>query len=247
MSLNIGYLLNARNLSRIVEINTTTSGDVILMRKNVKILLLALILLLSLAACSDSKEPEKDNEIETPVSEKPSEKVEEDEKPESNTESSIEGDNSIGATAEEFKERFNEHVSNNNLEFTIDDYEWVDYQSNAQLASFEFDEDITLTAALENESSEELKTVLLEVSGHDSRELVFNVIETVIEATNPSLTADDLQEIMTELGLTDSAQDGKNEELMYVQGGLKYLLNDEEGNWLEFLVANENDTDFELE
>ena len=59
MSLNIGYLLNARNLSRIVEINITTSGDVILMRKNVKILLLALILLLSLAACSDSKEPEK--------------------------------------------------------------------------------------------------------------------------------------------------------------------------------------------
>ena len=88
---------------------------------------------------------------------------------------------------------------------------------------------------------------MLEVSGHDSRELVFNVIEAVIEATNPSLTADDLQEIMTELGLTDSAQDGKNEELMYVQGGLKYLLNDEEGNWLEFLVANENDTDFELE
>ena len=233
------------HLSRIVAIKILASGEVISMGKNMKFLMLALVLTLGLAACSNSKELEKENEdeIESSVSETPAEKVgKEDEKTESNTE------NSIGATAEEFQNRFNEQASNNGLDFKIEEYDWLDYVPGVQQAMFTFDDDdITLTTALEVEVSEELKAVLVEVSGHDSRESVFNFIETVIESANPSLTVGDVQEIMTELGLTDPSQDGQDEELMYVHGGLKYLLNDEEGNWLEFLVANENDTDFELE
>lgn len=212
--------------------------------------MLGLILVFSLAACGNSKDsPEPKPEDENVTAEKPSEEIsKDDDESENDAAHSIESDNTIGVTAEEFREHFKENVSNRGFEFEVEDYRWSDeYSSGAMLSVFDLVEDISLVAAIEDESSEELKAILLEVDGHESRELALDTIEALIESVSPNLTADETKEIMYDLGLTDSDRAGNIKEFEYIYRGLSYLLNDEEGNWIEFAIANEKDTDFGVE
>lgn len=220
------------------------------MKRSLLFLVLGFVLVFSLAACGDSKDSEEQEpeDKNATLEDLPEEiKKEDDEEKESISEPSNEGDTLLGATAEELKEQFNESASNRNLEFAIDEYRWELYESGETMASFHFDDDISLTTAAEEGGSQELRAVLLEVNGHESRELVLDTIEALIESTNLDLTADNLTEIMKELGLTDPNKAGNIEDTVYVHDGLKYLLNEEEDNWVEFAIANENDPDLGVE
>ena len=215
------------------------------MKRSLLFLVLGIVLVFSLAACGDSKDSEEPKpEDKSVVSETPPEEIEEVDEAESGSERSIEGDDTIGATTEEFRERFNENVSNRGFEFEMEDYRWNEYASGATMASFDFVDDISLTTAIADESSEGLKAILLEVDGHESRELTLDIIEALIESVSPDLSADETKDIMQKLGLTDPDRAGSIKEFEYVHGGLNYMLNDEEGNYVEFAIANENDTDF---
>lgn len=214
------------------------------MRKSLLFLLLSIGLVL--AGCNDSNEPEEqpvqENEAETPEVETPQEETDLE-----NEEEQVVGKgDTIGLTMEEFKERFNEQASERDIEFKIDSYEWRERDEGVKTAELEFAEDIRLTA-LGFDKEEELKAVLLEVEGHESRQLTFDLMETVIASSNAELKENDIQEIMGELGLTDPKVDGDDTQSGATKDGLKYLVNDETLNWLEFVVANVNDADFELE
>ncbi len=218
------------------------------MRKSLLFLLLSIGVLL--AGCNSPNEPEEqpvqENEAETPEVETPQDEASQEESDlENEEEKVVEKGDTIGVTMEEFKERFNKQASERNIEFKVDSYEWRERDEGLQTAELEFAEDIRLTAL--GFEDEELKSVLLEVEGHESRQLTFDLIETLIASSNVELKENDIQEIMAELGLTDSKVDGDDTQSGATKDGLKYLVNDETLNWLEFVVANVNDADFELE
>ncbi|WP_313428571.1 hypothetical protein [Siminovitchia terrae] len=222
------------------------------MKKRMAVLLLSLFFVFGLAACGNN---ESDNK--TPVTaENSAEKTNDnndnnDKKDEGQKEQTAKTElkeEQIGMTMDEFKTRYNEKVpSDDQIDFQMGDYNWDKKDDGISTAGFEFGEDYVITG-MANTGNEELKAVLLEVKGGDStRQTAFDLIRAIMRSSNPELTTENIDELMKDLGLTNPDGDGNNTVSQTARDGLKYLVNDERSHWLEFVVANETDTDFEAE
>ncbi len=222
------------------------------MKSRMTVLLLSLFVVLGLAACGNNESDTDTNE--TPAAAENTEKKMDDNKDkkaegqEEQTEKVELKDEQIGLTMDEFKARFNEKApSGGDVDFKMGDYSWRDRDKGLSTAGFDFSEDYAVTAMAKT-GNEELKAVLLEVKGGDStRQTAFDLIRAIMESSNPELTKEDIDGLMKDLNLTNPDGDGDDTVSQTARDGLKYLVNDESSHWLEFVVANETDTDFEAE
>lgn len=214
-------------------------------------ILIGLMMVFALAACSNDKDNEETSapKNETPavaaeesaneneVNEEEKEKAEDEE-----DENELADDESIGVTMEEFTKVFNEKSAEANLDFTIGDMEWEDTEQGLKATTIELHEDIHLNG-LVKEDGGDLKAILLEVGGYESREQTIGLVQAIIESANPNVSDAETKGLLKELGLSDPKQDGDDSEKFIDKNGLQYLLSNESGNWLEFMIGNQNDPD----
>lgn len=218
------------------------------MDKRLRILMLGLVLILGLAACGNEKKDDSPNKgansdkgAET-ITDEPEVDEEESEK---ETDSKLKHGETIGVTMDEFKNRFNENAAKQGLEYKIGDFEWQENIDGTQTTTIELHEDLHISGLLKGDE-EELKAVLLEVEGFESRQTSFDLVQVIIESVDKDMTAKEAKGIMENLGLKDPNVDGDDSEQYTDRNGFKYLLMNETSNWLEFGIANENDPDLDL-
>lgn len=221
------------------------------MTSKLKFVLLGMLLVLGLAACGNDKEKEqtdtsKEDNAVTDETELADENDEADDSNKTEANDKLLNDKTIGFSLDEFKERFNENAKSNNLDMSIGDYEWEEYDEISELVTVEVYEDMDFNA-MRVKDEEHVKMVHLEIDGAESRETAYALIQTMIESVDNEMTEDDAKSIMAELKLDDATVDGDGSERHYSKNGLIYLVMDDPDNWIEFGIANENDPDLDLE
>lgn len=211
-----------------------------LIRKCFLSFMLGAFVVIGLIGCGNGNSADQKSESENKG--KAESIVEKSEVTKNDEENSELNDKTIGYTMEDFVNLFNENASKHGYEINIDEYDW-ESDTTVMSAGVELAEDIQLTG-IKLADEEQLQGVLLEASGPESRQLVFDILETIIESSNPDFKKRDVKKVMKELGLSNPKKDGDDTESSTIHDGRKYLVDNGEGNWLEFIVINENDPEF---
>lgn len=214
------------------------------LRNKLVLVLFGFVLALFLVACGKSNE-EKVNTIVEAEADEPAETEIEVGNQTEEVDESAKDSYTIGLTPEEFKTNFNESAEKRQLEMTIDAYEWEEVEDGFRVAELFEDGDVYIFALIDGDN-EELKSVLLEVYGGDSRQVIFDMMKAMIESINPEHT-EDLDGIMAELDLIDPEKAGEDREVVTERNGLKYLFRDDVDNYIEFAIAHEDDGDLGID
>lgn len=223
------------------------------MEKRLQLLIFVLVLVLGLAACGndkgdDSANTTTDNDTETttdgtkgadPNAEK-DEAVEET-ADDAEAGNDLQNDQTIGLSMDEFKAKFNEHAAAQGLDYKIEKFEWLDQEDGTRTATIELHDDLRING-LSTGEEDELKAILLEVEGFESRQTAFDIVNVIIKSVG-NVADEDAKMIMNGLGLKDPNEDGNDTETNVDHNGLKYLLINERSNYFEFGIANQNDPD----
>ncbi|MCM3638367.1 hypothetical protein M3152_11720 [Sporosarcina luteola] len=223
------------------------------MEKKLQLLIFALVLVLGLAACGndkggDSANTTADSETETKTEEAggadPNAKEDEageETADDAEAENNLQNDQTIGLSMDKFKDKFNEHAAAQGLDYKIEKFEWLDQEDGTQTATIELHDDLRING-LSTGEEDELKAILLEVEGFESRQTAFDIVNVIIKSVG-NVADEDAKTIMNELGLKDPNEDGNDTETYVDHNGLKYLLINERSNYFEFGIANQNDPD----
>lgn len=220
------------------------------MEKRLQLFIFALMLVLGLAACGNDKGDDSStdattgNDTETTTDEAEgtdadAEKGEAEDDAEAGK--TLQNDQSIGLTMDEFKDKFNEHAAAQGLDYKIDKFEWLDQGDGTQTATVELHDDLRING-LSTGDEDEMKAILLEVEGFEPRETAFDIVNVIIKSVG-NVADEDAKKIMDGLGLEQPNEEGNYIETDVEQDGLKYILLAERSNYFEFGIANQNDPD----
>ncbi|REB08078.1 hypothetical protein DVB69_08895 [Sporosarcina sp. BI001-red] len=207
-------------------------------------IILGALLMLTLSACAkDKADQTSKTDVEKPeVSAENNVESEEDEEEGTTGEAA---DMKIGLTAKEFQTNFNKSAEEEGISARVYHLDWesTGFNEDHQIIDMSYDDEGRMQL-LGKESEEELRSVMFSTSG--DRQETLGVIRSIIRATEPGASEEEVDGWMKELQLSDVEAEG-TEDYRFVKTERFNLLTDDSESYTQFVISNVNDPEIDAE